>query len=67
MKLTMSTGAFLFAFFLKNYAFYILLRYLLVDGNTGINPLTGINDILISIFLSWLDLSVPYSRVITLE
>jgi hypothetical protein len=67
MKLTISAGTFFVLFFLKNYAFYILLKYLLVDGNTGIKPLTGINEILIYIFLSELALSVPYSNVIFFE
>ncbi len=46
IKLTMS-NVFLLVFFLKESTFSILLKYLLVDGRTGINPLTWESDSLI--------------------
>ncbi len=64
---TISEEAFFPLFFLKNSVFYILLKYLLVEGRTGMSPSTGSKDNLSSTFPALVDFSVLISRVIVLE
>jgi hypothetical protein len=67
MKVKMLEEAFLPLLVLKNSAFSILLKYLLVEGRTGIKPSTGDNESLISKFFTLLALSTLASRVTNLE